>query len=67
MIFGFALATAYIPYLAFMGTKSVLQALLFTTLIPLSGICFIASAFFEEVLYRKLGLSWLESNLKKKT
>ena len=56
LLFGASLGLAYIPYLAFIGVENVFEAMLLTVTIPLGSICFFGSAFFESLIYRRLGL-----------
>ena len=66
ILLGLLIGTAYIPYLLFMGVESIVNAMLLTVVLPLGGICFCANAFFERLIYQKLGLSFYYVSGQKK-
>jgi hypothetical protein len=60
IIFGASLATAYLPYLIFMGVDDIYEAMLLTVVAPLSIICFIGTAYLEDI-YIYLGISFYKA------
>ncbi len=60
IIFGASLGTAYLPYLIFMGVDDIYEAMLLTVVFPLSIICFIGTAYLED-LYIYLGISFYKA------
>ena len=56
-----SIATAYLPYIAFIGVNNIYEALLLTMVIPLGTICFFGSAKYED-LYYYLGISYYEKS-----
>lgn len=57
-----AIGTSYGPYMLFIDQNSIYEAMLLTTLVPLSSIVYIVNAYFETTLYRHLGLSSFKSD-----
>ena len=59
LIFGLLISTAYLPYIVFFHhfSSHVIQAMIFTIMLPLSLVCFVGSAWLEKYVYLPLGLS----------